>query len=168
MFLEAAQQGGQARSTPDRDDPRAAGEESLLVDELDQGLVPVTAAERIRKGPAEPDGATDEDGHADERDDQAADRVWQGLQRQCVQDGSGQSARIEVAGRLPKHVRECERQEQEPYEHHQEPPLDPDPGRQPAPQVHARSSSRWKTATGPGPSWFSQAASSSAMTMERW
>ncbi len=30
-----------------------------------------------------------------------------------------------------------------------EPALDPDPGGQPAPQVHARSSSRWKIATGP-------------------
>ena len=50
----------------------------------------------------------------------------------------------------------------------EEPALDPDAGGQPAPEVHARSSSRWKTATGPKSCSRSQPASSSAMTIERW
>ncbi len=39
MLLEAAQERGEPRSAPDRDDPRAAGEEPLLVDHLDERLV---------------------------------------------------------------------------------------------------------------------------------
>ena len=50
----------------------------------------------------------------------------------------------------------------------EEPALDPDAGGQPAPEVHVRSSSRWKTATGPKSCSRSHAATSSATTIERW
>ena len=39
VLLEAAQERRQAGPAADRDDPRAAGEEPLLVDELDERLV---------------------------------------------------------------------------------------------------------------------------------
>ena len=50
VLLEAAQQRRQAGPPADRDDPRAARQEPLLVDELDQrGLVRVGAAERAHE-----------------------------------------------------------------------------------------------------------------------
>ena len=81
---------------------------------------------------------------------------------------AGEPGRLEVAGDLAQEVGERDRQQQEPGEDDEEPALDPDAGRQPAPEVHVRSSSRWKTATGPKSCSRSQVASSSAMTIERW
>ena len=77
-------------------------------------------------------------------------------------------AGLEVAGDLAQEVGERDGQQQEAGEHDQQPALDPDARGQPAPQVHVRSSSRWKTATGPKSCSRSHAASSSAMTIERW
>ena len=70
---------------------------------------------------------------------------------------------------ISQKVMEIERegQKHESHEDDEEPALHADPRRQPAPQVHARSSSRWKTATGPYSRSRSHAASSSAMTIER-
>ena len=45
VFLEAAQERRQAGPAADRDDPRATGQESLLVDHLDERLVASPAAE---------------------------------------------------------------------------------------------------------------------------
>ena len=47
VLLEAAQQRRQAGPAADRHDPRAAGEEPLLVDDLDERLVRVRRAERV-------------------------------------------------------------------------------------------------------------------------
>ena len=80
----------------------------------------------------------------------------------------GQAARLEVPADLAQEVRERQGQHRRPANVTSEPALDPDPGREPASQVHVRSSSRWKTATGPKSCSRSQAASSSPMTIERW
>ena len=84
-----------------------------------------------------------------------------------ISEPSG-SAGLEVAGDLAQDVGHRQGEQQEAREHDQQPALDPDARAQPAAQVHARSSSRWKTATGPNPRSRSQAASSSLMTIERW
>ena len=81
---------------------------------------------------------------------------------------AGEPAGRQVAGDLAQEVGEGEGQQQEAGEDDEEPALDPDAGGQPAPEVHVRSSSRWKTATGPKSCSRSQAASSSATTIERW
>ena len=99
---------------------------------------------------------------------EAAERVRQELERERVDDGAERPAGRQVARRLAEHVGEGQGEEQQPEEDDEQPALDPDPGRQPAPQVHARSSSRWKTATGPKSRSRSHVASSSAMTIERW
>ena len=62
---------------------------------------------------------------------------------------AGQAGRLEVAGDLAQEMGERDGEQQQPGEDDDEPALDPDAGRQPAPEVHVRSSSRWKTATGP-------------------
>ena len=85
-----------------------------------------------------------------------------------VDDGPGEPARLEVLGDLAQQVGEGQGEQQQAEEHDQQPALDADAGRQPAAQVHDRSSSRWKTATGPVSRSRSQAASSSAITMLRW
>ena len=82
--------------------------------------------------------------------------------------GAGRPGRFEVAGDLAQEMGERDRQQEEAGEDDQQPALDPDPGGQPAPEVHVRSSSRWKTATGPKSCSRSHAATSSATTIERW
>ena len=49
MLLEAAQQGRQAGSAAERDDPRAAGQEALLVDDLDERPILVVRAEWVHQ-----------------------------------------------------------------------------------------------------------------------
>ena len=75
---------------------------------------------------------------------------------------------VEVPGDLAQEVGERDGQQQQAGEDDEQPALDPDARGQPAPEVHVRSSSRWKTATGPKSCSRSQAASSSAITIERW
>ena len=54
VFLEPAQQGRQPGPAADRHDPRAAGEEPLLVDDLDERLVGVRRRAAGRSGRASP------------------------------------------------------------------------------------------------------------------
>src|SRR3972149_7005305 len=75
--------------------------------------------------------------------------------------------RAPTLGALADQVGAAQGQQQEAAEDDEEPALDADPRGQPAAQVHPRSSSRWKTWTGPRPDARSQAASSSAKTIER-
>ena len=81
MLLEAAQQRGQAGPAADRHDPRAAGQESLLVDDLDEWLVGVGGPERVGHDAHEPVGPEPDEDEPDARDDQAAQRVRQELER---------------------------------------------------------------------------------------
>ena len=76
-------------------------------------------------------------------------------------------ARLAVRHRLPQQVGHAQCEDEESEERHDQPPFDADTDGQPAAQVH-RSSSRWKTATGPNWRSRSHAASSSDMTIDRW
>ena len=80
VLLEAAQQRGQAGPAADRHDPRAAGEEPLLVDDLDHRLVPVPEGERVDERPHQAVGAEQEQGQPDRAGDQprAAGRAGTG------------------------------------------------------------------------------------------
>ena len=66
VLLEPAEQRRQAGPAADRDDPRAAGEEALLVEELDQRLVRIGRPERV--------GQDADDAVRPERDERDADR----------------------------------------------------------------------------------------------
>ena len=74
----------------------------------------------------------------------------------------------EVPRRLAEQVRDGEREQQEPDETTSSQRLTPIPGVSQRRRFIARSSSRWKTATGPRSCSRSQAASASAMAIERW
>ena len=94
VLLEAAQQRGKPRPAADGHDPRAAREEPLLVDELDErGRVRVRASERVHEGADHLDRADDEDRQPDAADDQPAQRVRQELQGQGV-DQRARAARL--------------------------------------------------------------------------
>ena len=168
MFLEPAQERGQPGPATDRDDPRATGEEPLLVDQLDQRLVRVGSTERVGQDVDRPPRPEQDEDDADRSGDEAAQRERQELEREEVDQPTGQPGRLVVASDLAEEVGECHGQQQEAHEDDQQPALDPDPGSQPAAQVHVRSSSRWKTATGPKSCSRSHAAISSAITIERW
>ena len=167
VLLEATQEDGQAGPTADRDDPRPAGEEAPLVEELDQRLVRIGRPERVgqdAEGPVRPEG---DERDADRGGDEPAQPERQELERQQVDQAADEPGRGEVAGDLAQEMGEGDGQQEQAREDDDEPALDPDAGRQPAPEVHVRSSSRWKTATGPK-SWLrNQLASSSVMTIER-
>ena len=167
VLLEAAQQRGQPGATTDRHDPRAAGEEPLLVDELDQRLVRIPRAERVRQDVERLPGPEHDQPDPDRTGDEAAQRVRQELERQEVEERPGEPGRREVARDLAQKVGEGDRQQQETEERDEEPAFDPDAGGEPAPEVHTRPSSRWKTATGPWSCSRSHAAISSATTIER-
>ena len=71
VLLEAAQQRGQAGAAADRHDPRAARQEPLLVDQLDERLVRVGRPERVGQDadrPVRPDRDQDD---PDRRRDEA-------------------------------------------------------------------------------------------------
>ena len=169
VLLEAAQQRRQPGPATDGHDPRPARQEALLVDELDQRLLGIGRSERIGQD-ARPRDTTPKTTSATPTEPATNPRSANGRNWRVSRSMSdaGQAGRLEVAGDLAQEVRERDRQQQQPGEDDEEPALDPDAGRQPAPEVHVRSSSRWKTATGPRSCSRSQAASSSAMTIERW
>ncbi len=149
VFLEAAQERGQPGAATDRDDPRAASEEPLLVDQLDQWLVRIRSTERIGQDVDRPPRTEQDEDDADRSSHETAQGERQELERQQVDQPTGHPGRLVVARDLAQEVGERDRQQQEADEDDEQPALDPDPRGQPAPQVHVRSSSRWKTATGP-------------------
>jgi hypothetical protein len=167
VFLEPSQQRRQPRSAANRDDLRTAREKPLLVDDLDERLVAVGGPEGTDERARDANGAECDQGDPDQSNQQSAERVWQELKRDQVDEHLGCRARLHVARDLADEVGSGDREQQESKEHDDEPALDPDTRRQPAAQVHARSSSRWKTATGPKPRSRSHVASSSAITIER-
>ena len=168
VLLEAPQQRREARPAADGHDPRAAREEPLLVDQLDERLVRIGRAQRIGQDPDGPVGADGDEHDADRARDEPAQGERQELEGQEVDDAAGQAGRREVARDLAQEMGERDGEQEEAGEDDDQPALDPDAGGQPAPEVHVRSSSRWKTATGPKSCSRSQVASSSAMTIERW
>ena len=169
VLLEAAQQGRQAGPATDRDDPRAAGEEALLVDELDQRLVRIGRPERVGQdadGLVRPEGDERDADRRRRRSPRSANGRNCSVSRSIRPSGERRSAKSRVIWR--RKWAKARASSRRPAKTTSEPALDPDAGGQPAPEVHVRSSSRWKTATGPK-SWLAQpAASSSAMTIERW
>ena len=74
VLLQPAQQRRQPGPAADRDDPRAAGEEPLLVDQLDQRLVRVGRAERVGQDVDRPIDAERDERDADGRGDEPAQR----------------------------------------------------------------------------------------------
>ena len=149
MLLEPAQQRRQPGPTADRDHPGPAGQEALLVDDLDQRLAPVVRAERVHECTDDHHRTDRHAAEADARNDEHPGRGRQEAQRQQVDQGLADPARLQFARGLAEGIREGQRQEQQAHEDQQHPALDADPGGQPAPQVHVLSSSRWKTATEP-------------------
>ena len=91
----------------------------------------------------------------------------QGLEGDPVQDPLERPGDLRVAVELAEQERAAEGEEELADEHDEQPALEAHPDLEPAAEVHDRSSSRWKTETGV-PRSPSQAASSSAMTIERW
>ena len=142
VLLEAAQERGQPGPTTDGHDARSAGQEPLLVDDLDERLVGIGRTQGIRHAPHRPIATDGEQTDADRPDDQAAQRVRQELQGHEIDECPGQPARFQPLSDLADQVSEGERQQEQAEEDDQQPALDPDPGRQPAAQVHDRSSSR--------------------------
>ena len=152
VLLEAAQERRQAGPAADRHDPRAAGEEPLLVDELDERLVGVGRPERVRQGPDDAGTApttTSADPDRRRRSGRAAanGRNWS-VSRSMTRRASppGSRSRRDLAEEVGERRG---RAAASPAKTTSSQRLTPMPGRQPAPQVHVRSSSRWKTATGP-------------------
>ena len=166
VLLEAAQQRGEAGPAADGHDARAAGEEPLLVDDLDHRLVAVPEGERVHQRPHEPVGAVQEQREANGAGDEPAQVVGQELQGEEVDHRHHGAARLHAGHDLADDVGDTDGEDEEPEEREEEPPLDADADGQPAAEVH-RSSSRWKTATGPKSRPRSQAASSSLITIER-
>ena len=85
VLLEAAQERREARAAADRHDPRAAGEEALLVDDLDERLVRVGRAQRFHDRPDRLDRAEPEQPDADDAEEDPAGGVAQGLEGQPVE-----------------------------------------------------------------------------------
>ena len=141
VLLEPAQQRREPRPAADRDDPRPAREKSLLVDQLDEGAA-FGRAEGIRQGPGRAIHPDHDQRYAGDDGQQAAQRVGQELKGYRVDDRLGDPARLEIATRLADDVGHAEGEQEETREHHEEPALHADAGRQPAAEVHARSSSR--------------------------
>ncbi len=168
VLLEPAQQRRQAGPAADRHDPRPAGEEPLLVDELDQRLVRIGRAERVGQGVHRLVRAEHDKTDPDRRGREAAQLERQELERERIDQRAGDAGRLEIAGDLAEEVGQSHGEQDKTGEADQQPALDPDAGGQPAPQVHVRSSSRWKTVTGPKSCSRSHAATSSATTIERW
>ena len=167
MLLEPAEERRQARPAAQRHDPRAAGEEPLLVDDLDHRLVAVPQGERVDERPHEAVGADEEQGRTERAKDQATELVREPLEGERVEDLAEDAVGRQRGRHLAQDVRDAEREDEQPGERDEEPPLDADPDGQPAAEVH-RSSSRWNTATDPKSRSRSQVASSSEMTIERW
>ena len=168
VLLEAAEERGHAGPATDRDDARAACALAALVDQLDQRLTAVLASKRLRDRPKHPIcPEANEDGPG-QPDDQSTQGVGQGLQGDQVDEALRPAPRLRIATDLANHVCRPKGEQEEPAEHDEQPALDPDAREQPAPEVHRRSSSRWKTATGPNARSRTQPARLSTMTIDRW
>ncbi len=170
VLLEAAEQDRQAGAAADRDDPRAAGEESAAVDEVDERLVGAVR-ERPQQGAQDAVRPVAEEGGAAGDEDGRTHPVRQELERDERDDGLDGVVDDDLAVQLAEGERAGEGERDEPDERDQEPALDADARAEPGPQVHPahrRSSSRWKTLTGPYERFASHAAISSARTIERW
>ena len=167
MLLEAAEQRGQAGAAADRHDPRAAGEEPLLVDHLDHRLVAVPQRERIDQGTHELVRADEEQREAQRAGDQPPELVRQELEGEEVEDRAGRAAGLRGRGDLAEDVGDAEGEDEQAGKGEEEPTLDADADGQPSAEIH-RSSSLWKTETAPKSRSRSHAASSSLITIERW
>ena len=158
VLLEAAQEGRQAGPAADRDDPRPAGEEALLVDELDERLVRRRAPGAGRSGPERP--GTTRRRRARRRPTatmsprNANGRNWS-VSESIRPPTSPLGARSRVIWRRKWATARASRSR--PANTTSSQRLTPMPGVSQRRQVHVRSSSRWKTATGPK-SWFAQPA----------
>jgi hypothetical protein len=178
VLLDPAQQRGQAGSAADDDDLRAARQEALLVDDLDEWLIALGGEERPHQDADGAPRAIEEKTRADRPDDQAAPQIGQELQRDQVEEALARAGEVVVAIELSEEQRAGKSQQQLAGEHHQQPALQSNARHQPAPQdraadakrrpAHSRSSSRWKTATAPKPWLSSHFRSSSVMTIDRW
>ena len=126
----------------------AAGQEALLVDDLDERLAPVIGRNRSRRCPDDHHRADRHAAEADARNHETLAGAGRKLKvRRSISVWLIHPAPVRA---LPaERIGERQRKEQEAHEDQQHPALDADPRGQPAPQVHVRSSSRWKTATGP-------------------
>ena len=128
--------------------PRAR---KLLVDQLDQRLVRRRPRGTGRSGRGSRDTRRTRPARPRrDPDDEPAQRERQELERDEVDERPGDPPGSRSRGDLAEEVGERQRQQRAGRRTTtQQPALDADPGRQPAPEVHGRSSSRWKTATGP-------------------
>ena len=143
VLLEPAQQRRQPGPAAERHDAWAAGEEPLLVDDLDERPVLVVGPERVGQDPDHLPRGEREDGHADRREDERPESVRQGLEGDGRDDRLDRLAELDVAIDLAEHEREAERQAELPEEDHDEPALDSDPGGEPtADLVDARPAAR--------------------------
>ena len=149
VLLEPPQQRRQPGPAADRDDPWPASQEPLLVDDLHQRLIGAGPPQRVGEDVGDPVCAEKDQQDSDRCGRESAHCERQELEGQQVDDGTGGAGRLEVARDLTKEMGERDGEQHHPGEPDQHPPLDPDTGRQPAAELHFRSSSRWKTATGP-------------------
>ena len=92
---------------------RAAGQEPLLVDELDERLVRIGSAKRVGQDADGPIRAERDEDDADRPGDEAAQGVRQELEREHVDERPGQPGRFEIPGDLAEEVGERERQQQQ-------------------------------------------------------
>ena len=117
VLLEPAQEGREAGPAADRDDPRPAGEEALLVDQLDERLVRPRRSGTARSGRATDavPRRTATRASPTAADDQPAQRERQELERQRVDDDAergppGSRSRVDLA----EDVGDAEGEEQQP------------------------------------------------------
>ena len=138
VLLEAAQQRREAGPAADRHDPRPAREEPLLVDELDERLVAVGRPER---GHERPDRRGPHRRRRARRRSPPTIRPRSGerqeLEGQQVDERAGRRRRARGPRLTWRRTwAHAEGEQEQPDEDDEEPALDADPGRQPAPQVH--------------------------------
>ena len=134
-LLEAAQQHRQAVPSADRDDPRPASQRLSLVDELDQAA----ARRRHERRGQGADRAVRTEAHQGQSGDpghEPAEPVRQELEGDRVEGDADEPAGLGVLRGLADHVGDAERQDERAGEGHQQPALDPDPGGEPAAEVH--------------------------------
>ena len=129
------------------------------------------------QGVNDPPRSEPEERDAGRAHDQRPNAVRQELQRQSRHHRLARSADLHLAVDLAQPQGPSQGQAQLARKDQQQPALDTHAGSHPAPQAcdraahvgdsHSRSSSRWKTATGPSARRSSQPRSSSARAMER-
>ncbi len=138
MLLEPAQEGRQAGPAAERDDPRTAGEEALLVDDLDERPVLVVGSERVGQDADDLPRREREDGHADRRQDERPEPVRQGLEGDRRHDRLDRLAELDVAVDLAQDEGESEGQPELAQEDDDQPALDADARGEPAAESHGR------------------------------